>query len=88
MNIRPPNRTFPAERAKDVMDFAMERGMKVSEAFLESMLVAYLARTDVDPRDVVLVEEREEWRTVYYFCHKDEVPDHMPGRGWTVKGET
>lgn len=72
------------ERVKELIDWGLEDAVKIKEEHLEAMAVAYLAKTSIDPRDVVLVEDIRDRRIYYYYAPRDEVPNLIPGRDSTV----
>lgn len=40
---------------------------------IEMMLVAYMLATDIHPADVVLVEQQDGLRAIFYFANKNDV---------------
>ena len=62
-----------AGQMQDWMDEVMEQRVKLKVGHLESMFVAYMSATDIDPRDVVLVEETVENAIFYYYAHKNKL---------------
>ena len=45
----------------------------VHDEHIEKMLVAYMLATDIHPADVVLVEQQDGLRTIFYFANKNDV---------------
>ena len=66
-------------RGREIIEMAQERGIEIKAEHLEKMCAAYLMATDIDPREVVLVEDRlggtleHGIRTVWYFARKSDV---------------
>ena len=65
---------FDKDKYQNLVQWALEQGVKLQLEHIEMMAAAYFSKTDVDPRDVVLVQEQQGWnRTVFYFSTKDEL---------------
>jgi len=67
------------DRGLEIVRWATECGIKLRTDHLEMMCAAYFLKTDVDPRDVVLVEDRlggtleQGFRYVWYFADKKDI---------------
>lgn len=59
---------------KSLLTYAVEQRVKLRLEHLEMMAAAYFAATNIDPREVVLVEDaRMPGRTFYYYSTRDEI---------------
>ena len=67
------------KQMKRVLDWGFEHRVMLRGEHLERMCAAYLLATDIDPRDVVLVEEQYDLMTTWRFAHKDEVEQLITG---------
>lgn len=50
----------------------MAQAGNIRAEHIENMVAAYLLKTDIDPRNVELVEERQGDRIVWYFRERAE----------------
>ena len=67
------------DRGLEIIQWATENRITLRAEHLEKMCAAYFMATDVDPREVVLVEDQlggtmeHGMRTVWYFARKEDV---------------
>ena len=50
---------------------AARRGAEIRIEHLEMLTAAYFSKTDIPPDQVVLVEEHQATKTIWYFARKD-----------------
>lgn len=79
------------DRGTEILDSYAMRGFEIRAEYLEAMCAAYLMATDIDPADVVLVEERppftaETVKVVWYFARKDDIDDNIVHDTEAVRG--
>lgn len=57
---------------EDVVQWARERQARIRLDHLEMMVAAYFSKTDIPPDQVVLVEEQQGNKTIWYFRRAGE----------------
>lgn len=60
------------ERIKQLLDWAIEQAVELRCEYIEQMAAAYLLKTNIDPREIELVEDHRGMEIVFYFRHKTE----------------
>ena len=69
------------KRAQDIVDHYRKQCVELRMEHLEKMLAAYLLATDIDPSEVVLVEEHpgtfspDGFAIRYYYARREDVED-------------
>ena len=67
--IEPENSTVTR-----LLEYARKNGIEIRMQHIEQMAAAYLLQTDIDPSEVVLVEEQAGYnRTVWYYARKSDL---------------
>ena len=70
------------DRLVEILKVYYEHGKDLRTEHLEAMLAAYLMATDIDPAEVMLVEERSGYITdndlkvKWYYTRKDDIDEN------------